>query len=267
MAVVTDARGRRAQRYRAALPLVRTVAAAVLLVAWETAARQRWIDEFFFGSPSGVAAVLWRWAADGMIYPHILTTLKEALGGLALGVLVGTVLGFLLAHHRALGDLLEPVLVMANAIPRIIFAPLLVLWFGIGAGSKIALSFLLVFFVIVFAVMTGLREVDAHLVEGVRILGAGRYGVIRHVYVPSVLAWLFGSLKVAVGLAFTGAVVGEFLGAGRGLGYLISVGQNTYDASIVLAGIAVIAGLILLIFSVLRMVEERVSRWKRGPAS
>src|SRR5204862_195206 len=148
--------------------------------------------------------------------------IPEALWGLGLGFVVGAALAWLATRSALVADLLEPVLLLLNAVPRIVLAPIFVMWLGLGAQSKVAVSFFLVFVVIFFAVYAGIREVDRALVERLIILGGSWRDLPLEVYVPSVLSWVFSSLRVAVGFAFTGAIVGEFVGSSAGLGYLMN---------------------------------------------
>jgi NitT/TauT family transport system permease protein len=143
-----------------------------------------------------------------------------------------------------------------------VLAPLFVIWFGIGLGSKVALAVMLVAVLIFFTVFTGIREVDRKLVERVTTLGGGWRDLLREVYVPSVVAWVLGNLKVAVGFAFTGAVVGEFVASTRGLGYLLSFAQSNYNSALMIALIALIMGFVLLIFGVTGWLERRLLRWR-----
>jgi len=154
------------------------------------------------------------------------------------------------------------VMMLLNAIPRVILAPLFVIWLGIGLGSKIALAFILVAVLIFFTVYTGVKEVDRRLIERVATLGGGRRVMLREVYLPSVTAWILGNLKVAVGFAFTGAVVGEFVAATRGLGYLLSFAQSTYNAALMMALVVLIMGFVLLLFSLAGLLERRLLRWR-----
>src|SRR5690606_38409335 len=196
-----------------------------------------------------VVAVLLSVFADGSIWSHLEATFSAALLGLVIGLLIGIILGFAAALVPILAELLEPLMMLLNAIPRVILAPLFVIWLGIDLGSKVALSLVLVAVLIFFAVYGGIKEVDGRLVERVRTLGGGRWALLTEVYVPSVTAWVMGNLKVAVGFAFTGAVVGEFVASTRGLGYLLQFAQSTYNAALTLALILLIMGFVLLLFS------------------
>ena len=159
-------------------------------------------------------------------------------------------------------DRLEPVMILLNAIPRVILAPLFVIWLGIGLASKLALATVLVAVLIFFAVYNGVREVDQRLVERVRTLGGGQSVLVREVYVPSVTAWVLGNFKVAVGFAFTGAVVGEFVASSRGLGYLLQFAQSTYNTGLTIALIIVIMGCVLALFSLASRLERRLLAWR-----
>ncbi len=242
--------------------MIRAVAALTAAGAWELASRLGLLDPFLFPPPSRVASVLYHLVHTGQVWPHFRVTVWEAVAGLLVGTASGCVLGLLSAVVRPVAEVLEPVMALLNAMPRVVLAPLFVIWFGIGVASKVALSFLLVMVVMFFATYTGVREVDPRLVERVRTLGGGRWDVVREVYVPSVSAWVASGLKVAVGFAFTGAVVGEFVASSQGLGYLLSFAQSTYNASLTLALIALVAGVILLLFWGLGRLERWWLRWK-----
>lgn len=242
--------------------LRRTAAVLILLTAWEGASRTGWVDPFYAPAPTRVAAVLASIFADGSIWIHLEATLAAALAGLLGGLLLGIILGFAAALVPWLAELLEPVMILLNAIPRVILAPLFVIWLGIGLASKVALALILVAVLIFFAVYSGIREVDRRLVERVRTLGGGRRALITEVYIPSITAWVLGNLKIAVGFAFTGAVVGEFVASSRGLGYLLQFAQSTYNAALTLALIAVIMAFALLLFAAAEWVERRLLRWR-----
>lgn len=237
------------------------VAFAVLLAVWEAAGRAGMLNPLYMPTPTQIWSALVELFGSGNIWPHMEATFSAALVGLALGILVGIALGVLAALIGPVAELLEPVMLLLNAIPRVILAPLFVIWFGIGLGSKVALAFILVSVVIFFTVFTGIRQVDKKLVERIVTLGGGRIDLLRHVYLPSVAAWVLGNLKVAVGFAFTGAVVGEFVAASRGLGYLLSFAQSTYNASLMMALVLLIMAVVLIIFAVAGRLEKRLLRW------
>jgi NitT/TauT family transport system permease protein len=240
----------------------RSLALALLVGLWELAGRAGLLDPLYASAPSEVATVAFGLFADGSIWPHLQATFTAALLGLAVGLLIGIVLGFAAALVPMLAALLEPVMMLLNAVPRVILAPLFVIWMGIDLGSKVALATVLVAVLVFFSVYSGVKEVDQRLVERVKTLGGGRWVLVREVYVPSVVAWVMGNLKVAVGFAFTGAVVGEFVASSRGLGYLLQFAQSTYNASLSLALVTLIMGFALVLFTASERLERHLLRWR-----
>ena len=248
--------------WRRSPPVRRGVALLLLLAVWEAASRVGVLDPFYAPPPSAVAEVMFTLAAGGDLWPHLGATAAAAFAGLLVGLVLGIALGFAAALVPLVADLLEPVMILLNAIPRVILAPLFVIWLGIGLASKLALATILVAVLIFFAVFNGVREVDRRLVERVRTLGGGRRFLVREVYVPSVTSWVLGSFKVAVGFAFTGAVVGEFVASSRGLGYLLQFAQSTYNAALTIALILIIMSVVLLLFACAERIERRLLRWR-----
>ena len=241
---------------------------AIVLTAglggWEVLSRVGWLDPFYAPAFSRVVSVIASLLGDGEFWSHMAATLLAASAGLAGGLALGIALGFGAALSPVAADLLEPVMTLLNAIPRVILAPLFVIWLGIGLASKIALALILVAVLVFFAVYGGIREVDERLVERVRTLGGGRRVVVREVYVPSVAARVMANLKIAVGFAFTGAVVGEFVASSRGLGYLLQFAQSTYNAALTIALVLLIMVLVLFLFFLTERLERRLLRWREG---
>ena len=224
---------------------------ASLLAIWEAAGRAGLLNPLFVPTPEPAsAAALVELFADGRIWPHLEATFTAALGGLALGIVVGIVLGVVAALVPLVAELLEPVMTLLNAIPRVILAPLFVIWLGIGLASKVALVLhpgggadLL------HRVQAASARSTAGWSSASSRSAADRWALVRHVYLPSVTAWVLGNLKVAVGFAFTGACVGEFVAATRGLGYLLSFAQSTYNSALMFALIFLIMVVVLVIFA------------------
>ena len=260
------ARTGRADVGRSTLPLLGLARAGLLLgllACWELAAHLAWIDPFFYGRPSTIAASLAAQFASGSIWKHLWATVQEALMGLGLGFVAGGIFGWLAAERRVLGQLIEPLMALLNAVPRIVLAPLFILWFGFDTSSRVALAFIMVFVSIFFAVYHGIKEVDPVLVERVRVLGGGRRDVLRLVYIPSVAAWVFSSLRLAVGFAFTGALVAEVMAGNRGLGYLMNLALNSQNADLMMATVILIMAMIMGVFAVVGRIEAWATAWKR----
>jgi NitT/TauT family transport system permease protein len=249
-------------RQRLGVGLRRTVAVLVLLTVWEVLSRTGVVDPFSASSPTEVGAILAGLFADGSILPHIEATFTAALLGLALGIVVGVALGAVAGLFRPIAELIEPVMVLLSAVPRVIFAPLLIIWLGIGISSKVALSFLLVAVLVFFSVYGGIQDTDRRLVDRIRTFGGGSRVLLSEVYVPSIAGRVLGNLKIAVGFAFTGAVVGEFVASSRGLGYMLMFAQSQYNAALVFSLIALIMIFVLVLFSVTGIIERRALRWR-----
>jgi NitT/TauT family transport system permease protein len=256
------------RKHRALVYSLRLLLLVAILGGWELSV-SKWLDPFFYSKPSLIWDKLVVWFTDGTaqgsIWVQIGVTLQEAAAGFILGSLVGVVLGILLGRARLLAEVASPYIQALNAVPRIVLAALFVIWFGLGMESKIATAFVLVFFPVFFNAFQGAREVDRNLVNNARILGAGRAQVLWSIVVPSSTSWILASLHTAFGFALIGAIVGEYTGATRGLGLLISTAQGSFDAAGIYAGMLITTVLALLAEVVLGLAERRLLRW-RPPA-
>ncbi|KMO24898.1 ABC transporter permease, partial [Methylobacterium aquaticum] len=177
--------------------------------------------QFFFSTPVEVLKRTWTEMTNPEIWGHLWITLQETVLAFVFGALGGIAFGFLFARNALLAAVFDPYIKAANALPRVVLAPIFALWFGLGIWSKVALGFTLVFFIVFFNVYQGVREVSPVVLNNARMLGMSERGLLRHVYWPSALTWMFSSLHTAVGFALVGAVVGEYLGSSAGLGYKI----------------------------------------------
>jgi NitT/TauT family transport system permease protein len=218
---------------------------------------------FFFGEPLKVAARIWAWfVTDADIYRHLAVTLVETLLAFGIGALLGLATGLWLALAPAASAVLEPYVKALNSMPRIILAPIFAVWFGLGIGSKVALGVTLVFFIVFFNVYQGVKEVSPVILANARMLGASHRQLLRHVYLPSATSWVFSSLHTSVGLAFVGAVVGEYLGSSQGVGYLILQAEGTFDMNTVMAGIVVLTAFALVLDAAVGRIEKRLMTWQ-----
>ncbi len=239
----------------------------VLVAAWQVTTQRGWVDPFFFSMPSAIAARIVQWFAGGFIYRHLWTTALETVLAFLAGAGLGVVFGFAFARIPALSGVFDPYLKIANALPRIVLAPIFTLWFGLGVLSKVAFGVTLVFFIVFFNTYQGIREVDANLLNNTRMLGATERDLMRHVLFPSALVWILSSLHTSAGLAIVGAVVGEYLGSARGLGYVIAQAEGTFDTTGVFAGMTVLAMFTLLIELAVTAIERRLLAWKPSAAA
>jgi len=220
---------------------------------------------FFFGEPLKVLNRVWLWfVVDADIYRHLAVTLIETLLAFAVGAALGLGGGLWLALSPLASALAEPYIKAFNAMPRIILAPIFSVWFGLGMGSKVALGVTLVFFIVFFNVYQGVKEVSPVVLANARMLGASARQLLRQVYLPSATSWVFSSLHTSVGLAFVGAVVGEYLGSSQGVGYLILQAEGTFDINTVMAGILVLTLFALVLDHLVGWLEKRLMKWQPG---
>ena len=218
---------------------------------------------FFFGEPLKMMARIWDWfVVDADIYQHLGVTLAETLMAFAIGSGLGLAGGLWLALAPMTSAILEPYIKAMNAMPRIILAPIFSVWFGLGMGSKVALGVTLVFFIVFFNVYQGVKEVSPVVLANARMLGASQRQLLRHVYLPSATSWVFSSLHTSVGLAFVGAVVGEYLGSSQGVGYLILQAEGSFDINTVMAGILVLTAFALALDSLVGRIEKHLMKWQ-----
>ena len=217
---------------------------------------------FFFGEPLKVVMRLWQWFASGEIYDHLWVTLVETLLAFLIGTVSGVAIGLWLALSPTASAILDPYIKAVNAMPRVILAPIFFVWFGLGIASKVALGVTLVFFIVFFNVYQGVREVSPVVLANARMLGANPRQLLRFVYMPSAMSWVFASLHNSVGLAFVGAVVGEYLGSARGVGYLIHQAEGVFDMNTVFAGIVLLTAFALVLDWTVGFAEKRLMVWQ-----
>jgi NitT/TauT family transport system permease protein len=220
------------------------------------------LDPFFFSTPVDVITRVVKWFYEGTIWRHLWVTLVEAMLAFAIGSIAGVLIGFWFARKPLVAAIFDPYVKMANALPRVVLAPIFALWFGLGISSKVALGVTLVFFIVFFNVYQGVKEVSQTVLANARMLGMNERQLMRHVYWPSALSWMFSSLHTSIGFAVVGAVVGEYLGSAAGLGYLIAQAEGIFDVAGVFAGMFVLAVFVVGIDWVVGVVEKRLLVWR-----
>ncbi len=220
------------------------------------------LPPFFFSNPLDVFAQVIDWFATGAIWKHLAITLWESILAFVIGSLGGVLVGFWFARKPLVAAVFDPYVKMANALPRVVLAPIFTLWLGLGIWSKVALGVTLVFFIVFFNVYQGVKEVSTVVRDNARMLGMNERQLMRHVYWPSALSWMFSSLHTSVGFAVVGAVVGEYLGSAAGLGYLIQQAEGVFDVAGVFAGMFVLSAFVILIDIGVTLVERRLLVWR-----
>ena len=199
------------------------------------------------------------------LWYHLYVTMEESVIGFFAGSLFGVVIGVLLGRNAFAADVFSIYIKVFNAIPRVVLAPIFIMLFGLGLASKVALAFVMVFFVVFSNAFQGVREADRALIANARILGASSWQLTRSVIIPSAMSWIFASLHVSFGFAIVGAIVGEFVGSRYGIGLLISIAKGSFDAAGMYAAIVVIMLVALAAEYAMTALEHRLARW-RPPA-
>jgi NitT/TauT family transport system permease protein len=252
---------------RLTLLALQILVAVVVLGLWQLFATvpvfgKMLLPPFFFSNPVDVALQIVAWFASGVIWKHLAITLWESLLAFMIGSLGGVLVGFWFARQPRVAAVFDPYVKMVNALPRVVLAPIFTLWLGLGIWSKVALGVTLVFFIVFFNVYQGVKETNATLVDNARMLGMSERQLLRHVFWPSALSWMFSSLHTSVGFAVVGAVVGEYLGSAAGLGYLIQQAEGVFDVAGVFAGMFVLSAFVILIDFAVTLVERRLLIWR-----
>lgn len=265
-AAIAASRARIRQR-KVLVNVLRILVLVVIIGGWELGARTKIIDPFFWGQPSGILAQLVKWVTDGTaqgpLWQQIAVTLEEAVIGFAIGVVLGVVFGIILGRNQFLSDIFGPYLKAANSIPRIVLGSIFAIGLGLGIQSKIALSVVLVFFIVFFNAFQGVREVDRNLLANARILGATKQTQLSmEVIIPSALTWIIASLHTSFSFALVGAVVGEYLGATQGIGLMIQTAQGTFNANGVFAAMVILSAVALITEALITVLESRLISWR-----
>ena len=220
------------------------------------------LPPFFFSNPVAVAEQVVKWFVTGVIWKHLWITLWESILAFAIGSVGGVLVGFWFARQPRTAAVFDPYVKMANALPRVVLAPIFTLWLGLGIWSKVALGVTLVFFIVFFNVFQGVRDVNPVVLANARMLGASRRQLLTRVYLPSATGWVFSSLHASVGMAFAGAVIGEYMGSARGLGYLILQAESVFDINAVFAGMVLLTVFAVILDWTVSLVEKRLVKWR-----
>jgi NitT/TauT family transport system permease protein len=256
---------------RLSLLSLQVLVAVIVLALWQLFATvpvfgKIILPPFFFSNPVDVFAQVASWFASGVIWKHLAITLWESILAFVIGSAAGAAVGFWFARQPLIAAVFDPYVKMINALPRVVLAPIFTLWLGLGIWSKVALGVTLVFFIVFFNVYQGVMEVSPTVLNNGRMLGMSERQLMRHVYWPSALSWMFSSLHTSVGFAVVGAVVGEYLGSAAGLGYLIQQAEGVFDVAGVFAGMFVLSIFVVLIDMGVTLVERRLLVWRPAPA-
>ena len=233
------------------------------LSAWEIGPKQ-WlcVDPFWFGSPLRVMSYMVEITLSGSVFVDTWTTMYEAFLGYILGAALGIALGFILARLETLAEILDPFIVAVNGIPRVAMAPILIIWFGIGVESKIVLAVSLVLFLTFMNTYSGLRGVDPNLKNLAQVMGANEMQVLWKVTLPAAMPWILTGLKIGVPFAIIGAILGEFMAASKGLGFMIQHTSNLFNIAGSFAGLILLMFIVLIANTAVNWLERYLLRWR-----
>ena len=259
--------GRDRRRRRAYVWLWRVIILAAVLGTWQLTSGH-WFPAFVMSSPVRVWDKVRDWLSNGYLLSNLGVTLEETFIGFAFGTLIGVAAGLLIGLSRFASDVLSPFINALYAVPKIMLGPLFVVWFGIDLTMKATLSGLFVVFIVFYNIWTGVQEVDQDLVEAFRVMGGGRWAIVRGIYIPSALSWLFNSLRLAFPVALIGATVGEFVASSEGLGFVATNAATQADTAGVFVAVIVVTIVAVamdqLIVAFQRIVNNRTGRNQGG---
>jgi NitT/TauT family transport system permease protein len=241
--------------------LFRLVPGIALLLFWQWASG-RLIREIYVSKPTAVAQRLHELFASGEIYPHLWTTGQELLLGYFIGVAGGGIAGYALGRSPRLARIFEPYVMAFYGVPKIALAPLFIIWFGIGMGSKVALASIMVFFLVFYNVFAGVRSVDRELVNLTLIMGANQRQLTWHVFLPAAAPFVMLGMRLAIPYSVIGVIVGEFTSSAQGLGLFIHEASSTYDPAGVFAGIVILLAFVTVANFFAGLLERRLLRWR-----
>jgi len=242
--------------------LARVAVIGTFLAVWQGSVSFGLVDPFWISSPVLVVKTLWQQIASGDLVVNVGITVFEALIAFVVSSVLGIVAGLLLARSPFWDEVLAPLVLALNSLPRVALAPLIILWFGIGIVAKVVTAFTLVFFILLVNTLGGAKNVDTDILTIARLMGASRRDILWKVTLPSALPWIFAGLNIGLTYALLGVIVAEILASNQGIGYIISSGAANFDTAAVFAGLVTLAIVAWLFSAIMRKVEARLLRWK-----
>lgn len=242
--------------------IILIISLVMLVIVWQILSDKGLINQLFFSSPKAVWKDLKEMFMTGYIFPHLKVTLYAAFCGLFYGILFGTVTAFVIGNNKILVNILEPIFVGIHGLPLLALGPLFVVWFGIGIKSKIFMAMINVFFLVFFNVYAGFKDVDIQLINTLKLMKASRFQILTKVVMPSCIPWLLASLKAGVGAAMLGAIVGEYLGASAGLGWVIQTAGGYYNITRVISCVLLLMTIMFILDAIVKRIDKLALKWR-----
>ncbi len=252
----------RTQRRKNAVGVLQVLLLVLFFIIWEIAAACNWIDSFLFSRPTELFTTAIKMVQDGSLFLHIGTTLWETVVGFLLGTILGTLTAILLWWNPFISDVAEPYLVILNSLPKTALAPIIIVWFGNNQSSIIIVALLTSVVVTILSVLNGFLQVDESQIKLIQIFGGNKAQVLTKVVLPANIPCILNALKINVGLSFVGVIVGEFLVAQNGLGFLIVYSSQTFAIRVVLLSVVILAILSALMYRAIALLERRFRSWQ-----
>lgn len=252
----------RLKRRKASIAALQWFLLLAFFLLWELAARYGWIDPFIFSQPSRMMASAVKMMQDGSLWRHIGITLGETIAGFLLGTLLGTLTAILLWWNRFIADVAEPYLVVLNSLPKTALAPIIIVWFGNTQKSIIIVALLTSVVVTIMSVLNGFLQVDEEKIKLIRIFGGTKRQILAKVVFPANIPCILNALKINVGLSFVGVIVGEFLVAQAGLGFLIIYGGQTFKLDWVMLSVLLLAIAAAGMYEGIALLEKKILKWR-----
>ena len=242
--------------------IIRSILILGLIVLWEIAARAKWYNPFFTSYPTEIIADLVSFIKSGDLAYHTVITLKEAFLGLLFGSVIGVLLGVLFGQFVTLGKIFTPILTAINGIPQLTLAPVYVLWFGLGLTSKVFLAGLMVFFCVFFSTYNAIKNTEQKLIESAHMLGAGSIQTLWHVVLPYCMPWILSGIRSGVGACMVGAIIGEYMGASGGFGWMVTYATSFFMIRRVMSCIFILLLVGMILNWILDFAERKLLRWR-----
>jgi len=230
---------------------------------WEMAATLKWIDPFFTSKPTDIGILIGRLAADGSLFMHTLVSVTETIIALGLGTILGTIIATILWWSDFAAKVLDPYLVVLNALPKIALGPIIIIWAGAGMSGIIVTALTISLIVTILSTYNGFKEVDAEKIKMLTTFGATKLQVLQKVVFPASIPTMINTFKINIGMAWVGVIVGEFLVSKSGLGYLIVYGGQVFRLDIVMAGVIILAVATAIMYQFISWIEDRFLKWKQ----
>lgn len=235
----------------------------VFLVLWEVAATLKWIDPFFTSKPSSIAILIGRLTMDGSLFKHTFISTSEALIALGLGTIMGTGIAVMLWWSNFIAKILDPYLVVLNALPKIALGPIIIIWAGANMKGIIVTALTISLVVTILATYNGFREIDAEKIKMLTTFGATKFQILKKIVFPASVPTIINTFKINIGMAWVGVIVGEFLVSKSGLGYLIVYGGQVFRLDIVMAGVIILSISTAIMYQIIVWLENKLLKWRQ----